>query len=215
MVLAHAFVTGAPRSDSERDISVGGVQSVAVETFDGVDYAALGHLHGRHTLAPGVRYSGSPLAYSFSERDQVKGSWLVELERRRAGQRRVRRGTGPAAAGGDLRDPRRLLHDATRFWRCRGRPGSRPRSPTHSGRSGRWSGCSSGSPTRWCSPSSRAGGRHGDAAEVRRRSLGRTDAEIVADFFADVAGRPITRRRGRRSFSSACEACRVSADAAS
>ena len=47
--------------------------------FDGVDYTALGHLHGRHTLTDTVRYSGSPLAYSFSEADHRKGTWLVEL----------------------------------------------------------------------------------------------------------------------------------------
>src|SRR5262249_44642817 len=43
------------------------------------DYAALGHLHGRATLTDHVRYSGSPLAYSFSEADHRKGSWLVDL----------------------------------------------------------------------------------------------------------------------------------------
>ena len=47
--------------------------------FEGFDYAALGHLHGRQTLSESVRYSGSPLAYSFSEAGQVKGSWLVDL----------------------------------------------------------------------------------------------------------------------------------------
>lgn len=80
VALAHAFVAGATASASERDISVGGVYRVATTVFDGVDYVALGHLHGRHTLAPGMRYSGSPLAYSFSEADQVKGSWLVDLD---------------------------------------------------------------------------------------------------------------------------------------
>jgi exonuclease SbcD len=79
VVLAHAFVAGAEPSDSERDISVGGVARVPVEVFGGVDYAALGHLHGRHTLTEAIRYSGSPLAYSFSEAGQRKGSWLVEL----------------------------------------------------------------------------------------------------------------------------------------
>jgi len=81
VVLAHAFVAGAEPSDSERDISVGGVSIVPTSVFDGVDYAALGHLHGRHTLTDAVRYSGSPLAYSFSEATQRKGSWLVELGR--------------------------------------------------------------------------------------------------------------------------------------
>lgn len=79
VVLAHAFVAGAQPSDSERDISVGGVSLVPTSLFAGIDYTALGHLHGRHTLTDSVRYSGSPLAYSFSEADQVKGSWLVEL----------------------------------------------------------------------------------------------------------------------------------------
>src|SRR4051794_35900644 len=79
VVLAHAFVAGAQPSDSERDISVGGVSRVPTSLFDGVDYVALGHLHGRQTLSETVRYSGSPLAYSFSEAEQVKGSWLVDL----------------------------------------------------------------------------------------------------------------------------------------
>ena len=79
VVLAHAFVAGATPSESERDISVGGVSRVSTDLFDGVDYTALGHLHGPHVLGDALRYSGSPLAYSFSEADQVKGSWLVEL----------------------------------------------------------------------------------------------------------------------------------------
>ena len=79
VVMAHAFVAGAEPSDSERDISVGGVQHVTAGLFDGFDYTALGHLHGRHRLAPALRYSGSPLAYSFSEATHRKGSWLVEL----------------------------------------------------------------------------------------------------------------------------------------
>jgi DNA repair protein SbcD/Mre11 len=79
VVLAHAFVAGGKPSDSERDISVGGISRVPTSIFEGFDYTALGHLHGRHTLTQSVRYSGSPLAYSFSEADQVKGSWLVDL----------------------------------------------------------------------------------------------------------------------------------------
>jgi exonuclease SbcD len=79
VVLAHAFVAGAEPSDSERDISVGGVSMVPTSVFDGISYAALGHLHGRHTLTDTVRYSGSPLAYSFSEATHRKGSWLVDL----------------------------------------------------------------------------------------------------------------------------------------
>jgi len=80
VVLAHAFVAGAQPSDSERDISVGGVSMVPTSVFDQVSYVALGHLHGRHVLSDHIRYSGSPLAYSFSEADHRKGSWLVELD---------------------------------------------------------------------------------------------------------------------------------------
>ncbi|MFG1706743.1 exonuclease SbcCD subunit D [Nonomuraea sp. M3C6] len=79
VVLSHCFVTGGQASDSERDISVGGVAHVPLPAFDGVDYVALGHLHGRQRMSETVRYSGSPLAYSFSEVGHVKGSWLVEL----------------------------------------------------------------------------------------------------------------------------------------
>ncbi|TDB80547.1 exonuclease SbcCD subunit D [Actinomadura sp. KC216] len=79
VVLAHAFVTGGEASESERDISVGGSSHVPASVFDGVDYAALGHLHGSWRITDRVRYSGSPLAYSFSEEKHVKGSWLVDL----------------------------------------------------------------------------------------------------------------------------------------
>lgn len=79
VVLAHAFVSGGLTSDSERDITVGGVAAVPVDVFDGVDYTALGHLHGSQALTDRVRYSGSPLPYSFSETDHRKTMWLVDL----------------------------------------------------------------------------------------------------------------------------------------
>ena len=87
VVIAHAFVAGSPdaattmTSDSERDISVGGLQIAPTSLFTTASYAALGHLHGAATLTETVRYSGSPLAYSFSELGHHKGSWLVELGR--------------------------------------------------------------------------------------------------------------------------------------
>lgn len=81
VVAAHAFVVGGRISDSERDIAVGGVAAVPAEVFDGVDYVALGHLHRRQELSASVRYSGSPLAYSFSEHAHVKGTLLVTLGR--------------------------------------------------------------------------------------------------------------------------------------
>ncbi|QIP87673.1 exonuclease SbcCD subunit D [Streptomyces sp. Tu 2975] len=80
VVLAHAFVMGGEVSDSERDITVGGVCAVPSGVFHGVDYVALGHLHGCQTITERIRYSGSPLAYSFSETDHRKTMWLVDLD---------------------------------------------------------------------------------------------------------------------------------------
>jgi DNA repair protein SbcD/Mre11 len=80
VVMAHGWVTGGAASDSERDITVGGVGQVPAELFDGFSYVALGHLHGQQTIAGHLRYSGSPLPYSFSEASHHKGSWLVELD---------------------------------------------------------------------------------------------------------------------------------------
>ncbi|WP_395656324.1 exonuclease SbcCD subunit D [Nocardioides sp.] len=121
VVLAHAFVAGARPSESERDISVGGVSLVPTSVFDGVDYVALGHLHGRHTLTETVRYSGSPLAYSFSEATQVKGSWLVDL-----GPRGVR-----SAAFVPAPVPRRLA-------RLRGTLADLLADPTHAAHEDAW-----------------------------------------------------------------------------
>ena len=83
VVLAHAFVLGGEASESERDIRVGGVDHVPAGIFAGMDYVALGHLHGPQQISgPAgtvLRYSGSPLAYSFSEVHQVKSSVLIDV----------------------------------------------------------------------------------------------------------------------------------------
>jgi exonuclease SbcD len=80
VVLAHTFASGGISSDSERDLSIGGVGAVPLDLFDGFSYTALGHLHGRQALSPEVRYSGSPLAYSFSEASHRKGAWLIDID---------------------------------------------------------------------------------------------------------------------------------------
>ncbi|RPA65372.1 exonuclease SbcCD subunit D [Gordonia oryzae] len=80
VVAAHAFVSGAVSTGSERSISVGGVETVAAETFSGIDYVALGHLHSPQEIAPAVRYSGSPMPYSFGENSHRKGVWIVDLD---------------------------------------------------------------------------------------------------------------------------------------
>jgi exonuclease SbcD len=80
VVVAHAFVVGGAASESERSIAVGGVETVPGGVFDGVDYVALGHLHGAQRLDWHLRYSGSPMAYSFSERSHRKSVWLADLD---------------------------------------------------------------------------------------------------------------------------------------
>jgi exonuclease SbcD len=71
-------------SDVERDITSGGLDFVPMSTFDGPDYVALGHIHGRARLSDRVRYSGAPLHYSFSEANKPRGAWLVELGKKPA-----------------------------------------------------------------------------------------------------------------------------------
>ncbi|QGF23338.1 exonuclease SbcCD subunit D [Raineyella fluvialis] len=87
VVLAHEFVGTGETSDSERDIRVGGIDSVPSAVFRDVDpsYVALGHLHraqrtGDPERDPLIRYAGSPLAFSFSEADHVKSSVVVDFD---------------------------------------------------------------------------------------------------------------------------------------
>jgi exonuclease SbcD len=85
VVLAHAFLTGAQPSDSERDIRVGGIGDAPAAVLAGPSYLALGHLHGQQQVpVPGggttARYCGSPLAFSFGERHHAKSVTLAEID---------------------------------------------------------------------------------------------------------------------------------------
>ena len=87
IVMSHATVSdtasnadATPRSDSERDISVGGIDWVPASLFDGFDYVALGHIHKRYPVTHTIRYSGSPLGFSFSEEHNRNGAYLIELD---------------------------------------------------------------------------------------------------------------------------------------
>jgi exonuclease SbcD len=184
VVLAHAFVTGGQASDSERDISVGGVAHVPVSAFEGVDYTALGHLHGRQRMSEAVRYSGSPIAYSFSELGQVKGSWLVEI--------------GPDGfAGAEFAEapvPRRL-------GRLEGRLDDLLASDAHADHEDRWLQVVLTDPVRPKSAMERLRTRFPHAltlsfepeggapqAAARPRLAGRPEIEVVLDFVREVRG---------------------------
>jgi exonuclease SbcD len=90
VVLSHAFVSGAAGCESERDIRIGGIGDVPATVFAGLTYAALGHLHGAQQIAPNVRYAGSPLPFSFGEKQHRKSVALVEIAADAAGDAAVR-----------------------------------------------------------------------------------------------------------------------------
>lgn len=78
VLVTHQFVTGASRSESEE--SVGGTDNVDASVFEDFDYVALGHLHSPQFCGgQKIRYSGTPLKYSFSEADDVKSVTVVTL----------------------------------------------------------------------------------------------------------------------------------------
>ena len=83
VIAAHAFITGGQACDSERDIRVGGVAHAPASVFGDACYVALGHLHGQQLVGAGaggsVRYCGSPLAFSFSEKDHRKSVSMVDI----------------------------------------------------------------------------------------------------------------------------------------
>ena len=80
LAVSHAFVAGGAISDSERQLAVGGTSTVDAALFAPFSYTALGHLH-RPQVVDGsavLRYSGTPLAYSFSE-DHAKSVSIVDM----------------------------------------------------------------------------------------------------------------------------------------
>ncbi len=80
LMITHQFVTGADRTESE-EISVGGTDNVDVSVFEDFDYTALGHIHRpQNCKSEKVRYSGTPLKYSFSEAKDNKTVTIAELK---------------------------------------------------------------------------------------------------------------------------------------
>jgi exonuclease SbcD len=127
VIAAHAFITGGTASESERDIRVGGIGDAPASVFGAAAYVALGHLHGPQLVGAGsgtagadgvmtggsgpactvARYSGSPLAFSFSERDQRKSVTVVDID----GAGRVATELVPAPVPRPLREVRGRIDD--------------------------------------------------------------------------------------------------------
>ncbi|AQY00689.1 MULTISPECIES: exonuclease SbcCD subunit D [Microbacterium] len=81
VAIAHCFSAGVDATVGlEREVRQGGLDVVPLSVFDGPDYVALGHIHGRQKISERVRYSGAPLHYSFGEQSKPRGSWLVDLD---------------------------------------------------------------------------------------------------------------------------------------
>jgi exonuclease SbcD len=207
VVLAHAFVAGGQPSESERDISVGGVSRVATSVFDGVDYVALGHLHGAQTLTRRVRYSGSPLAYSFSEATQTKGSWLVDL-----------------AADGEVTATFVEAPVPRALSRIRGELGSLLADPTLEDAEGRWVHVTLTDPVRPAQPMERLRRRFphtlvlafepGPAEPALVPTVGpgaTTDHEIALEFVRQLRGVPASDAESAL-LQQACDACTDDSD---
>jgi exonuclease SbcD len=205
VVMAHAFVTGGVGSDSERDIAVGGVSAVPPEVFDGADYVALGHLHGRQQVSETVRYSGSPVAMSFSECHHRKGSWLVDLS---GSAPRVTHVEAPverplACLTGDLED---LLHD-----------------PRHASAERAWCQVTLTDPARPVGAMDRLRTRFPHTLDVRfaprgaatasrtyaARLAGRTEVDVCCDFLGHVRAGVAASDAERRLLEEAFEAARL------
>lgn len=111
VVVAHTFVAGGTTTDSERDLTVGNVDCVALDAFAGFDLVLLGHLHRAQAWDDGrVAYSGSPLPFSFSEEHQQKSVRLVDVDPRG----RCRAEAIPVGVGRPIRTLRGRLDDLLR-----------------------------------------------------------------------------------------------------
>ncbi|MFD6220746.1 exonuclease SbcCD subunit D [Nocardia asteroides] len=186
VVLAHAFVVGGAATGSERSISVGGVETVSMSAFDDIDYVALGHLHSPQTLSDSVRYSGSPLPYSFAENSHRKAVWILDLDA--TGLAEVRRHDLPVVRGlskltGTLDE---LLTDER-----------------YADAQAHYVSATLTDPTRPVDPMRKLRERFPHAVHVewarpegnpelryRERVHGRRDAEVAASFLTDVRGEP-------------------------
>ncbi|NHA70006.1 exonuclease SbcCD subunit D [Phycicoccus flavus] len=204
VVMAHAFVGGGFPSESERDIAVGGVALAPPEIFDGVDYAALGHLHGRQRVADRVRYSGSPVAMSFGEWQHRKGALVVDLA---GAEPAVTEVDAPverplAVLRGDLED---LLAD-----------------PRHTEAEGAWCQVTLTDPVRPLGAMERVRRRFPHTLELRFDPQGaavalrsyapvteRADVDVCCDFLGHVRGGRAASEQERALLQEAVEAARV------
>ncbi|KRN89265.1 exonuclease SbcCD subunit D [Ligilactobacillus ceti] len=81
VLVAHFFAAGSTKTDSETNLTVGGLDIVPLDCLEVFDYVALGHLHYKNALThPTIKYSGTPIKFSTSESQHQKGVWIVDTE---------------------------------------------------------------------------------------------------------------------------------------
>ena len=184
IVVAHAFVAGGAESESERGLSVGGAACVPPDIFAGVDYVALGHLHGPQRVGANGRYAGSPLAFSFSEATHRKSLAVVDLG-----------GTNPQVDLVECPVPRRLVT-------LRGTLDELLADPAHRDHEEAWVQATLTDPMRPTDAMARLRGRfphavvlefdpqgaHVPGSRYAERLRGLDDGELVAAFVRDVRG---------------------------
>ena len=92
LVASHAWVTGGAGSESERNVKVGTLGQASGKLFGDIDYVAMGHLHGPqkvNTSESLIYYSGSPIPFSFSEREHEKRVLLVEFDKNGTSEEKI------------------------------------------------------------------------------------------------------------------------------
>ena len=81
IILSHSLIVGSELSESDRSARVGFATAISKDVFQGFDYVALGHIHKPQAIENHIRYSGSPLKYSFgAEESQEKGVVVVDTD---------------------------------------------------------------------------------------------------------------------------------------
>jgi len=81
ILVAHAYIVDAETSVSDKAAEIGTATKVSASVFDGFDYVALGHLHGPQMINDHIRYSGTPMAYSFGrEENQEKSVVIIDTD---------------------------------------------------------------------------------------------------------------------------------------
>lgn len=81
ILISHAFIVNAQTSVSDRSAEAGGAAMVGAKVFEGFDYVALGHLHGPQKINDCIRYSGTPMTYSFGKEEvQQKGVVIIDTD---------------------------------------------------------------------------------------------------------------------------------------